>query len=81
MVKCLIIRCHETKCVFAHVIPCEGADEDNYVVDLVCRDIAWLGHVKLLFKSDNEKALIAMITRALQAIRCKVEGVETVSME
>ena len=81
VVKCLIIRCHETKCVFAHVIPCEGADEDNYVVDFVCRDIAWLGHVKLLLKSDNEKALIGMITRALQAIRCKVEGVETVSME
>ncbi len=39
-VKCLIVRCHETKNVFAHVIPCKGADEDNYVVDLVTSDVA-----------------------------------------
>ncbi len=31
LVKCLIIRCHETKCVFAHVIPVKGRDEDSYV--------------------------------------------------
>ena len=81
VVKCLIVRCHETKNVFAHVVPCKGADEDNYVVDLVTSDVAWLGHVKLLLKSDNERALVTLVTRALQAIRCNVEAVESVSKE
>ncbi len=81
IVKCIIIRCHETKCVFAHVVPCKGADEDNYVVDLICSDIAWLGHARLLLKSDNEKALLSLVTRALRALKCQVEGLESVSSE
>ena len=31
VVKCLIVRCHETKSLFAHVVPCKGADEENYM--------------------------------------------------
>ena len=27
IVKCLLIRCSKSKCVFAHVVPCEGVDE------------------------------------------------------
>ena len=48
LTKCIVIRCHETKAVMAHVVPCKGLDEDRYVVDIVCSDIAWLGHVKLI---------------------------------
>ena len=44
IVRCLVIRCHETRCVFAHVVPPKGLNEDAYVVDLVCTDVAWLGH-------------------------------------
>ena len=81
VVKCIIVRCHETKCVFAHVVPCKGADEDGYVVNLICSDVAWLGHARLLLKSDNEKALKSLVGKALKALKCQVEGLEGVSSE
>ena len=65
IIKCVLVRCTETRCVFAHVIPCKGSDEDNYVVNLVSSDVAWLGHVKLLLKSDNEKSLLVLIRKVL----------------
>ncbi len=81
LVKCLIVRCYATKCVFAHVIPFKGRDEDPYIVDLVCTDVAWLGHVKLILKGDNEKALASLITRALKSLKCNVENLENVMPE
>ncbi len=56
IMMCVVIRCHETKCVFGHVVPCKGSDEDKYVVDLICSDLAWLGHTRVLLKTDNERA-------------------------
>ena len=81
MVKCLIVRCHATKSVFAHVIPSKGSLEDTYVVDLVCSDVAWLGHVKLILKGDNERALVTLVNQALKVLRCQVEELESVSAE
>ena len=40
-----------------------------------------MGHVKLIIKSDQETALTALITRALQLLRCQVEGLESVGTE
>ena len=54
---------------------------DLYVGDLVCSDVAWLGHVKLILKGDNERALVALIDRSLKVLRCKVETLENVSAE
>ena len=42
-VKCLIVRCHKSKGIFAHVVPCKGADEAGIVADMVVDDIQWLG--------------------------------------
>ncbi|MBS94029.1 MAG: hypothetical protein CL799_06265 [Chromatiales bacterium] len=81
IIKCLIIRCHDTKCVFAHVIPHKGTDEDSYIVDLVCTDVAWLGHAKLIIKGDNEKALVSLINKALKVLKCQVEGLESAMPE
>ena len=79
--KCLVIRCYGTKCVYAHVIPSKGSQEDPYIVDLVCSDIAWLGHVKLIVKGDNEKALVALINQSLRVLRCQVDHLESVTAE
>ena len=62
-------------------MPCKGPDEDNYVVDLVTSAITWLGHVRLILKRDNETALLALVERALEAIRCEVEGIVMASSE
>ena len=73
VMKGILIRCHETRCVFAHVVPCKGPDEDSYVVDLITSAVAWLGHTRVILKSDNEVALLAVVKRALEAIKCKVD--------
>ena len=40
LIKCLLVRCHETKMIFVHVVPCKGVDPDGVVVELVKSDLA-----------------------------------------
>ena len=68
-VKIVAAKCHYTKCVFAHVIPQKGIDSKLYVVDRLKRDVLWLGHNKIILKSDNEKAIVALLTTILKALR------------
>ena len=44
IIKCIVVRCLESKMIFGHVVPYKGAGEDQFVVGLVVADIAWLGH-------------------------------------
>jgi len=69
IVKCIAIRCFNSKNVFAHCVPCKGADEEGYVADLVVKNVLWLGHTELLVKGDNEPALQALVQRALEVLR------------
>ncbi len=57
IVKCVLARCFESKNVFAHCIPCKGADEEGYTAGLIVADIAWLGHTQMILKTDNEVAV------------------------
>ena len=68
-VKIVAAKCHDTKCVFSHVIPQKGIDPKLYVVDRLKRDVLWLGHNKIMLKSDNEKAIVALLTTNLKALR------------
>ena len=68
-VRILAAKCHSTKCVFAHVIPQKGIDPKLYVVDRLRRDILWLGHNKIVLKSDNERAIVSLLTTTLKALR------------
>ena len=81
IVKCVVVRCHETKCIFGHVIPQKGPDEDNFTVNLITGDIAWMGHVRLLLKTDQEKSLVALVSRALLTLRIQVTDLESVNVE
>jgi hypothetical protein len=80
-VKCIMIRCHKIKSIFCHAIPCKGPDEEGYVVKLIVKAIEWMGHVKVILKSDQEAALMATVTMALMALRCNVEDMESVTTE
>ena len=85
IMKCLAVRCHESKAVFAHAVPVKGRDEDNFVAELITTDVGFMGHVKLILKSDNEPALLALGRSALLNIRCDVQKdeskVESISIE
>ena len=81
IIKCLLIRCFQSKELFTYCIPVKGADEDDYSAGLVSSAVFWLGHLELIFKGGNEKALQAMIDRAMQLIRTRVaEGSSDASL-
>ena len=77
----LLIRCSNTKCIFAHAIPCKGVDEERHVIDLLCNDVAWLGHSRVILKTDGEPAILAVAKQALSALRFRVEAMESASSE
>ena len=81
IMKCLIVRCYEFSAVFAHAVPCKGTGEDKYAAELICEDVAWLGHVRLILKSDNERSLLSLVKQALETIKCRVEDVITATSE
>ena len=65
IVKCLVVRCFASKAVFGHVIPCKKLNEDGVVVTKVLQNLEWLGHTRLIVKSDNEPAIQALAKRAV----------------
>jgi hypothetical protein len=81
LVKCIVVRCASSKNVFGHVVPRKGADEEDYVANLVVKIIEWLGHTDVIVKSDNEPAILALVTRSLELIRVRVEHVTKISSE
>ena len=39
VVKCLLMRCFETKVMFAHCMPYKGVGEDHYITSLVVKNV------------------------------------------
>ena len=60
--------------MFAHVIPCKGADEKGFAVNALAEDVRWLGYSRLTLKSDNEPAVVRLLSESLRELR--VQGVE-----
>ena len=81
LIKCLVVRCKASKCLWAYVIPRKGADEEDFAANLVVQDVEWLGHTEIIIKGDNEPALQALIARTLELIRIKVDKVARVTTE
>ena len=65
-VKVLVVRDDKSKSVFGHVIPRKGLDEKGFSVDCLVEDIKWLGYSKVVLKSDNEPAIIKLLSEALE---------------
>ena len=55
----LIIKDCQSKCIIAFAVPKKGKDE--YVVQRVLQALAFLGHRELIFKTDQEPAICALI--------------------
>ena len=72
-IKILVAKCHASKCVFAHVVPQKGVDTTLYAVERLKRDVMWLGHARIVLKSDNERAILALLRTTLRVIQKEVE--------
>ena len=69
VLKCLLVRCLTSKNVFAHVVPQKGDDEDHYCAKLAVEDIEWLGHTKVIIKTDNERSIVALKQRVAKTLK------------
>ena len=78
IVKCLMMKCSVTRAELAIVLGKKGLDQ--YVVDRIVAFVRWLGHVKLVMKSDNERAVVALVRESLKAMRVELD-IETASEE
>ena len=79
--KCLVVRCFASKAVFGHVVPCKGLDEDGVVIEMIMRDLEWLGHTRVIIKADNEPAIQALANRAAELAKAEVKDMAQVSRE
>ena len=61
----------------AHVVSTTGVGSDRYAVEKLRGDIAWFGYTRVILKSDNEAAIIALLTETLGSL--KVETVDQAS--
>ena len=46
-----------------------GVDPERYAVERLTRDILWLGHPRIILKTDNEKSIVRLLTEVLKSLR------------
>ena len=81
VVKCLVVRCSYTKCVFAHIVPQKGLDEENIAVDMLLADLEWLGHAWMILKSDAEPSVQALVRRTIGLAKSECRDLKQISKE
>ena len=59
--------------------PRKGFDQEGYVVEQLKQDVLWLGHAKVVIRSDNEPALVQVVQTTIAAL--KMAGVTSVVEE
>ena len=75
------IRCGDNRqsCVFGHIVPHKGVDEEKFAVDCLVGDILWTGFISVMLKSDNEAAILALLIESLKELR--INGLKQVMSE
>ena len=79
--KVLVVKDSRTRAIFAHVVDKKGTDASGYAVTRLVEDIAWTGHVKVVLKADNERAIVKLLREALRAAKTEVKDLEQVGTE
>ena len=72
-VKILVAKCHQSRRILVHVVPQKGLDPALYVVERLKRDVMRLGHTRMVVKSDNECAILALPRNSLNVLQKEVE--------
>ena len=77
--KVLVVYDSKSRSLFAHAVPKKGPDEQGYVVECFVDDILWLGYASVIVRSDNEPAIVRLVTDVLAA--SKVKGLDQAMQE
>ena len=51
------------------MVPSKGIDDNKYAVSMLMDDVKWMGYTKLTLKSDNEPAILRLLSESLKIIR------------
>ena len=74
----IVIRDHGSKSTFSHAVPAKGMDK--YAIRQCAHSISTLGHRKIILKSDNEPAIMALKHRVMDLLR-QEHGMEVIPEE
>jgi len=72
LLRILVVKDALSKFVSAHVVPVKGLGEDKYAAEKLRRDIVWLGYSRVILKSDNEPAIVAVTKEVLRGLKVEV---------
>ena len=61
--------CSSSRSPFIHVVPSKATSNDKFAAERIVDDIVYLGHTRVILRSDNEPALLALVTDALKGLR------------
>jgi len=81
IVKVILLKCDATKIVLGHTVPCKGLDEELHVVKLIVQDIAWIGHTRVMLKSDNERSVVKLVRTALKEAKVECPEMDQIGEE
>jgi hypothetical protein len=63
------------------MVPQKGLDENNVACDFVLGGLEWLGHTRLIMKSDNEPAVKALVSRVIELVKVECKDFDQISKE
>ena len=75
-VAILVAKKSMGKSIVAHAVPQKGVDMEHYAVDLLLKDLNWIGYTKISLKSDNERAILKLMVHAVTDARLELSGVD-----
>ena len=61
-----------SRTICGHTVHCKGVGSDRYAVEKNKRYVLWLGYSKVTLKSDNERAILALMRGALRSVKVDV---------
>ena len=71
--KKILVATHSlSKYVGANVVSAKGIGENRCAVETMRRDILWLGYSRIILKSDNEPAIVSLLTEVLKGLKVNV---------
>ena len=68
-------HCSATGALFAHAVTRKGTDDEGFIVEQLRQDVLWLGHSRIIIRSDNEPALAQLVEMKLTVL--KLSGVSS----
>ena len=52
-----------------HVVPSKATSNDKLAAERIVDGVVFLGHTRIILRSDNEPALLALVTDTLRGLR------------